>query len=55
MPEISNYKCNKCEFSMPQGWGRFSYALNKEGERIVCSHPGETRKAEEITGLSFQN
>ena len=54
MPSIDNYKCTNCDFEMPQGWGTYFYAIDPNGIRIRCSHPGEVRKSEEITGLPYR-
>jgi len=50
MPNINEYKCNKCEFSMPHGWGVYFYVVNDKGGRIVCGHPGEAEMVFEVLG-----
>lgn len=52
MPPISRFKCNKCDFEMPSGWGSYIYVVDALGKRVVCGHPGEGMKIQEITGLS---
>ena len=41
MPKIYNYKCDRCSFGLPRGWGGCLYVENDKGERITCVHPGE--------------
>src|SRR5437763_5617790 len=53
MPIISRYSCNRCDFEMPTGWGSYMYAIDSEGKRVVCPHPGELCAAEQITGLDY--
>jgi len=48
MPPINDYKCNKCGFSFPRGWGGFLFVENDKGERIVCPHPGERAMIEKV-------
>ena len=50
MPPINEYRCNKCGFTLPSGWGGYMYVENDKGERIVCPHPGEIFKVLEILG-----
>lgn len=50
MPELNDYECNQCEFSMPSGSGGHLYVENSEGRRIVCGHPGEDSQIREILG-----
>lgn len=40
IPPINEYKCSKCGFTLPEGWGGYMYVENNAGRRIVCSHPG---------------
>ena len=53
MPGVSNYKCDKCDFELPSGWGGHSYVTDKDGNRIVCRHPGEIRDARRILAESY--
>ena len=50
MPSINNYKCSKCKFKMPRGWGYDFYAENDEGKRIPCGHPSEATHVHEVLG-----
>jgi hypothetical protein len=50
MPLSYDYKCNKCDFEMPGGWGWYVYVVNDKGERIVCGHPGECSTAYKVLG-----
>lgn len=51
MPPIDSYKCTKCDFRMPSGWGTYLYALDSDNNRIRCPHPGEHAAVKRITGL----
>lgn len=50
MPRINEYKCNKCDFSLPTGWGGFLFVENDSGERVVCGHPAERAIIKEVLG-----
>lgn len=52
MPPINEYKCNKCGFSLPMGWGGYIYVQDDNGKRIVCPHPGEGQTVAEVLGLN---
>ncbi|MHC1611591.1 MAG: hypothetical protein ACXQTW_08405 [Candidatus Methanospirareceae archaeon] len=52
MPKISNFKCNKCGFSLPSGWGGHMYVENEKGERIPCPHPTEWNIIMEVLKIS---
>jgi hypothetical protein len=54
MPQVNKFKCNKCDFEMPSGWGGYIYVIDFSGKRVVCAHPGEGRKVLEITGFSIK-
>ena len=41
MPPINKYKCNKCGFSLPIGWGGYVYIENDKGKRESIPHPLE--------------
>lgn len=43
MPPINKYKCNKCDFAFPEGWGGYAYRVDEKGERIPVGHPFEMR------------
>jgi predicted RNA-binding Zn-ribbon protein involved in translation (DUF1610 family) len=55
MPIVNKYKCNKCDFSMPGGWGGYQYVESKEGKRIECIHPVEEETIEEVLGEEKDN
>ena len=50
MPDINDYICNNCHFSLPQGWGGYLYVIDDNGKRIVCPHPDEGRTIRKILG-----
>lgn len=50
MPGIFRYKCSKCRFKLPEGWGHYFYVENDKGERVVCGHPAKRRIVEEVLG-----
>ena len=50
MPSINEYRCNKCKFKMPKGWGYDFYVENDKGERIHCGHPSERMHVHEVLG-----
>lgn len=41
MPAINEYKCNKCGFSLPEGWGGYVYVEHGKGKRVPIPHPLE--------------
>jgi len=51
MPGIYEFKCDKCDFEMPEGWGRYMYVLDKEGKKIICPHPSEYETALEVLNI----
>ena len=53
MPPINKYKCNKCDFTLPSGWGGYLFVENDEGERITCGHPGERFRIEDVLRGNF--
>lgn len=50
MPPVKNYKCDKCGFSLPSGWGGFMYVTDPRGRKILCPHPGEAETVEMVLG-----
>ena len=50
MPRIYKYKCSKCKFKLPEGWGYGFYVENDKGERITCGHPAERMHVYEVLG-----
>ncbi len=53
MPPINHYQCNKCESSLPSGWGGYLFVENDESKRIMCKHPGESHTINEVLGGNF--
>jgi len=50
VPTISEYKCNKCSFTLPKGWGGYLYVIDDKGNRIVCIHPSERTIIQKVLG-----
>ena len=50
MPYIYSYKCNQCDFHLPPGWGGYTYVEDSNSNRILCAHPLEFSKIEDILG-----
>jgi|YNPMSStandDraft_1061717.scaffolds.fasta_scaffold47458_2 predicted RNA-binding Zn-ribbon protein involved in translation (DUF1610 family) len=50
MPPINHYKCNKCGFALPSGWGGYMYVEDDKKKRIVCPHPVEDWTVAEVLG-----
>lgn len=50
MPEIYDYECDACGFSLPSGWGDYMYVVNNRGKRVVCPHPSEFETVKRVTG-----
>ena len=50
MPPINEYKCDKCRFALPEGWGGYIYVIDDLGERIVCPHPAEDATIRQVLG-----
>ncbi len=50
MPHINDYKCNKCDFKMPRGFGYYLYVEDNNGKRIMCPHPSEKSYVEDVLG-----
>jgi hypothetical protein len=53
MPPVSVIKCEHCGLAFPGGWGNYCYAVDSNGKRVVCPHPGEARKARDVTGMEW--
>lgn len=53
MPKIDDYRCDRCGFSLPTGWGGTEYVIDELGERIVCPHPAEQAKAISVISKSI--
>ena len=52
MPYIYRYGCSECEFAFPMVLAVL-YAIDDQGERHVCQHPGENMAVSRFTGLSY--
>jgi len=50
MPPINEYKCNKCGFTLEEGWGYCFYVEDDKHKRIDCYHPGERSYVEKVLG-----
>lgn len=50
MPLINDYKCTKCDLTLPRGWGYYFYVADESGKGIVCGHPGERSDVEKVLG-----
>ena len=50
MPRTNKYRCSKCKFKLPEGWGYDFYVENDKGKRIICGHPGERGHIAEALG-----
>lgn len=50
MPPINEYKCNKCGYSFPRGWGGYMYVIDGSGKRIICPHPAEMHTVSKVLG-----
>ena len=53
MPPTSFVTCDHCGLAFPGGWGRYCYAVDSDGKRVVCRHPGEDRDAKKVTGMEW--
>ena len=50
MPRINEYKCSKCDLTLPKGWGYHFYVEDDKGKRVDCYHPSERRYVGQILG-----
>lgn len=50
MPLINEYRCNKCDLTLPEGWGYYFYVENDKGERVCCPHPVERMYVKKVLG-----
>lgn len=50
MPPVNVYRCPKCGFAFPAGWGGYMYVEDETGERIPCPHPTEWAVVAKILG-----
>ena len=53
MPFINEYKCKKCGFTLPEGWGMNFYVEDYEGNRIASGHPGKRADVEQVLGADI--
>jgi DNA-directed RNA polymerase subunit RPC12/RpoP len=53
MPLINKYRCDRCDLTLPTGWGGNMYVTDRKGKRIVCPHPGEWRTVERVIKESY--
>lgn len=53
MPQIDDYKCNKCDFLLSRGWGFYVYVTDDKGVRIPCFHPGEDQDIKRVLGKDY--
>jgi hypothetical protein len=51
MPPISDFRCNKCRYSLPSGWGGYTYVQDVKGKRKICQHPAEVVTIARVLGL----
>ena len=51
MPQIWEFMCRNCAFSLPPGWGGYLYVKNDKGEKIACAHPQECKTVAEVLGI----
>lgn len=54
MPAINIIKCQSCGLAFPSGWGGYLYAIDDNGKRILCGHPGEFQQVNRVTGLEWK-
>ena len=52
MPPINDFKCDKCGFQLPSGWGGYMYVTDQTGKRIVCPHPCEFATVSQVLGAN---
>jgi DNA-directed RNA polymerase subunit RPC12/RpoP len=52
MPPINDFKCDKCGFQLPSGWGGYMYVTDQTGKRIVCPHPCEFATVYQVLGAN---
>jgi DNA-directed RNA polymerase subunit RPC12/RpoP len=52
MPPLYSYHCDNCDFEISQGSGFYLYAIDKNGEEVVCPHPGEIGSLSRVLDIS---
>ena len=50
MPRVNEYKCNKCDLSLPRGFGYCMYVEDDNGARVRALHPLERRIVQRVLG-----
>lgn len=50
MPPIDAFRCTKCGFALPPGWGGRFYVIDDDGDRVMPGHPGEEHAINTILG-----
>jgi len=50
MPPINEFRCSRCGFALPSGWGGQFYVIDNRGIKIIPPHPSEFRTVKEILG-----
>jgi ssDNA-binding Zn-finger/Zn-ribbon topoisomerase 1 len=50
--EIYSYECSHCGFAIASSLSGGMYAVDNEGTRVPCLHPGEFSTAAEVLGIS---
>lgn len=53
MPRIARHECDRCGFRLPSGWGGVTYAVDVNGARVTCPHPGEFHTIFQVTGMRY--
>ena len=52
MPPYNHFRCSRCRFSLPSGWGGIRYVTDENGQKIICPHPGDFFQIYEVLGES---
>jgi hypothetical protein len=50
MPIIYEYRCDKCDLTLPTGWGGCMYVMSDAGYRVTCPHPEEKATIIDVLG-----
>jgi hypothetical protein len=50
VPPVNEYRCNRCDFAFPEGWGGYLYVIDDAGERQVVGHPCESLQIDRVLG-----
>jgi DNA-directed RNA polymerase subunit RPC12/RpoP len=54
MPRISSYECNACGLTVASSVFDGMVAIDDQGARVPCLHPGEFSTAAEVLGISIE-